>query len=74
MPTLGYTVVIEPLPNDEGGGFVVSVPDLPGCICDGATPQEAVTNAESAIRAWIKHTRVLGHIVPPPTTRYALAS
>jgi antitoxin HicB len=74
MPTLGYTIIVEPLPKDEGGGFVVTVPDLPGCICDGATPQEAVANAHGAIKAWIASTKKLGHIVPPPTTRYALAS
>jgi hypothetical protein len=30
-------VIIEPLPQDDGGGFVALVPDLPGCMSDGET-------------------------------------
>src|SRR5437762_14327344 len=35
MTKLEYPVVIEPLPPEEGGGFVARVPDLPGCTSDG---------------------------------------
>jgi len=38
-------IQVEPLPPDEGGGFVAWVPDLPGCMSDGATPAEAIANA-----------------------------
>ena len=32
-----YAIRIEPLPREEGGGFLVTVPDLPGCVADGET-------------------------------------
>ena len=40
--------------EDEEGGFVVSYPDLPGCITCGETVGDAVKNAEDAKRTWIK--------------------
>ena len=39
MANLDYPVLIEPLPAEEGGGFVATVPDLPGCMSDGDTPE-----------------------------------
>ena len=44
MPRLTYPVVVEPLPEEEGGGFAAIVPDLPGCMSDGETPEEALGN------------------------------
>mgnify|MGYP001765184377 CR=1 FL=1 len=35
---------VEPLPEDEGGGFVIRFPDLPGCLSDGATYEETIAN------------------------------
>ncbi|WP_347338750.1 type II toxin-antitoxin system HicB family antitoxin [Bradyrhizobium nanningense] len=37
-----YKIIIEPLSEEDGGGFVATVPDLPGCMSDGATEFEAV--------------------------------
>ncbi len=37
----------------EDGGFVVSVPDLPGCWTQGATRDEALVNAKEAIVAYL---------------------
>jgi predicted RNase H-like HicB family nuclease len=53
MAKLEYPVIIEPLPEAEGGGFVALVPDLPGCMSDGETAEEAVTSVKDAIAAWI---------------------
>lgn len=47
-----YAVRIEPLPSDEGGGFLVTVPDLPGCIADGETVEQAIAEAQDAFEAW----------------------
>jgi antitoxin HicB len=47
-------------------------PDLPGCMSDGATPEEAVSNIQDAI-AWIEAARDLGHAVPQPSRRAASA-
>ena len=37
MSRLEYPIVVEPLPIEDGGGFVATVPDLPGCMSDGET-------------------------------------
>jgi predicted RNase H-like HicB family nuclease len=72
MNRLEYPVVVEPLPAEEGGGFVVTAPDLPGCMSDGATPEEALANIQDAIATWIEAANDLGHAVPKPTRRLAL--
>ena len=72
MSRLEYPVVVEPLPTDEGGGFVAIVPDLPGCMSDGATPEEALTNVQDAIATWIEAAHDLGYTVPKPSRRLAL--
>ncbi len=73
MTRLEYPIVVEPLPLDEGGGFLATAPDLPGCMSDGATPEGAVVNIQDAIAAWIEAARDLGHAVPKPSRRAALA-
>jgi predicted RNase H-like HicB family nuclease len=72
MKRLEYAVVVEPLPVEEGGGFVATVPDLPGCMSDGATPEEALANVQDAIVTWIEAANDLGHAVPKPSRRMAL--
>ncbi|MFL6802798.1 MAG: type II toxin-antitoxin system HicB family antitoxin, partial [Xanthobacteraceae bacterium] len=67
MSRLEYPVVVEPLPIEDGGGFIATVPDLPGCMSDGATPEEAVSNVQDAIVAWIEAARDLGHDIPKPS-------
>ena len=72
MKQLEYPVVVEPLPAEDGGGFVATVPDLPGCMSDGATPEEALSNVQDAISTWIEAAKDLGHAVPKPSRRLAL--
>ena len=62
-----YCVNIGPLPADEGGGYFARVPDLPGCMSDGETPEEALENANDAIACWIEAAQELGRPVPPPS-------
>ena len=52
--------------SQEDGAFVVEVPELPGCMADGRTYQEAVANAEMIIREWIETARKLGRPIPSP--------
>ena len=47
-----YSINISPLPVEDGGGFLVTFPDLPGCIADGATIEEAISEAHDAFNAW----------------------
>ena len=67
MSILTYPIVIEVLPPEEGGGFLALVPDLPGCMSDGASPEEAVANVQDAIETWIEAANDLGHPVPLPS-------
>ncbi len=46
-----YPVTIRPLTEDEGGGYLIEFPDLPGCISDGATPMAAIGNGADAVRS-----------------------
>ncbi|MBW6528153.1 type II toxin-antitoxin system HicB family antitoxin [Sphingomonas sp. RHCKR7] len=61
-----YEVDICPLAEDDGGGFVAIVPDLPGCRSDGETPHEALSNAYDAVLSWIEAAEALGREIPAP--------
>ena len=74
MSKLEYPVVVESLPAEDGGGFVATVPDLPGCMSDGATPAEALSNVQDAIATWIEAANDLGHAVPKPSRRLAFTA
>jgi len=64
---LRYSVVISPLAADDGGGFVATVPDLPGCMSDGETPEEAIANVQDAIASWIEAANEMGRPIPEPS-------
>lgn len=70
MTELRYSVVVEPLSKSDGGGFVAFVPDLPGCMSDGETPEDALANVRDAIEEWIAAARDLGHEIPAPSKRH----
>jgi antitoxin HicB len=59
-----YAVVIEPQSEEDGGGVFATVPDLPGCMSDGATRDEAARNVEDAIRCWLEEARAMGRAIP----------
>lgn len=60
-----YPVAIEPGTDTEAFGVVV--PDLPGCFSAGDTMDEALTNAEEAITAWIEAALDAGQAIPRPS-------
>ena len=64
-----YRIVIEPLPDEDGGGFLATVPDLPGCMSDGATDAEALASVRDAISEWLLRASELGRPIPAPTAR-----
>ncbi len=47
-----YTVLLIPDPDD--GGFTVTVPLLPGCVTEGDTLEEALSNAREAIQCHLE--------------------
>jgi len=65
--SLDYVIRIEKLSADEGGGYLATVPDLPGCMSDGETPEEALHNIQDAITAWIEAAKAWGQPVPQPS-------
>lgn len=73
MNHLEYPVMVSPLPLEEGGGFLATVPDLPGCPSKGETLQEAIINVQDAIAAWIEAASDLERAVPAPSRQLALA-
>lgn len=62
-----YAVTVQPLPSHLGTGYYAIVPDLPGCMSDGETPQEAYANAQDAIACWIEGAEETGIDIPRPT-------
>lgn len=73
MNSRDYAVIVSPLSDEDGGGFIARVPDLPGCMSDGDTPEQAVHNAYDAIDAWIEAAIDQGRQVPPPHRELAYA-
>ena len=59
--------------SSEDQSYIVEVPELPGCMSDGATYQEAVANAEVVIGEWIQTARELGRPIPKPRGRLMYA-
>jgi predicted RNase H-like HicB family nuclease len=66
-----YPVLVEPLSQEDGGGFLATVPDLPGCMCDGETPEEAITNARDVVLCWMEAAEEMGRPAPPRSRRVA---
>jgi antitoxin HicB len=71
MARLEYPVVLEPLLPEDGGGFLATAPDLPGCATDGETPEDALRAVQGAIDEWIEEARRLGREIPKPSRRAA---
>ena len=69
--TIKYEMIIYWSQEDKA--FIVEVPELSGCMADGATYQEAVANAEVVIQEWIETARELGRPIPQPKGRLVYA-
>ena len=61
-----YRYRMEVVWSDADQSFLVRVPELPGCMADGPTCEEAVANAKVVIGHWIETARELGREVPSP--------
>lgn len=63
-PDLRYEIVLYW--SSQDGAFVAEVPELPGCMADGASYEEAVANAQLVISEWIETARSLDRPIPAP--------
>ena len=61
-----YRYEIDICWSDEDDAFVASVPELPGCMADGPTYQDALAAAEVAMGEWISVAKEIGRAVPEP--------
>lgn len=52
--------------SNEDQSFLAEVPELPGCMADGQTYQEALSNAEIVIQEWIETAEELNRPIPEP--------
>ena len=59
--------------SSEDDAYVAEVPELPGCMADGETYQDALSNAERIIDEWIETAIKLGRPIPQPKGRLAYA-
>ncbi len=66
-----YEIIIYWSNDDDA--FIAEVPELPGCMADGSTYQEALANAEVIIEEWIETARGLGRMIPEPKGRLVYA-
>lgn len=66
MKKLLYPAVLYPY-SDKSGGYVVEVPDLPGCVSGGEDMAEAILMGMDAASGWILDELEQGHILPSPT-------
>jgi HicB_like antitoxin of bacterial toxin-antitoxin system len=55
IPDVAYRFTIRPLPAyDAAAANLIAFPDLPGCVSDGATIEQAIANGIDAMRGWLK--------------------
>lgn len=55
--------------SEEDQSFIADVPELPGCIAHGSSPDEALTNAQGAMQLWLDTAREFGDPIPEPKGR-----
>lgn len=59
-----YPVVIRKMSKAEGGGYLAEFPDLPGCMADGETPEEAYRESMDALASYLASIKKHGDPMP----------
>jgi len=59
--------------SEEDRAFIAEVPELAGCMADGASYEEALKNAQIVIGEWIETAKWLGREIPTPKGRITYA-
>ncbi len=68
---LRYEVIVYWSEEDEA--YIAEVPELPGCMADGSTYEEALKNVQIVIDEWIETARSIGREIPIPKGKLAYA-
>jgi len=66
-PFDAYAHIISRISDEDGGGYLITFPDLPGCMADGQTEAEAVENGRDAFAAAVSALADMGREIPAPT-------
>jgi len=64
--SLPYTTIIEPVTDESGSYYVGRIIELDGCMTDGETKVEVITNLQEAMQGWIETKLANGFEVPEP--------
>ncbi|MCD8160145.1 MAG: type II toxin-antitoxin system HicB family antitoxin [Clostridiales bacterium] len=59
--------------SETDGAYIAEMPELAGCMADGATAAEALRNIEQIAAEWIETARELGRDIPAPKGRLLYA-
>ena len=62
-----YSHVLSPIAAADGGGFLFTMPDIPGVMADGATEEAAIADGREAFIATISALMDMRRAVPAPT-------
>lgn len=62
-----YQFTVRPLSKEEGGGYLVEYSDIPGCMSDGETIEEAIANGREALRDSLEVFKESGRRLPKPS-------
>lgn len=68
--SLDYSYTIRLLSQEEGGGYFIEYPDLPGCVSDGETMEEAIHNGQDAISCWMAAAKMANRKIPAVKTHH----
>ncbi|WP_298232599.1 type II toxin-antitoxin system HicB family antitoxin [uncultured Azohydromonas sp.] len=66
-PFEDYARLISHLSGEDGGGYLVTFPDLPGVMAHGESVEEALRNARDAFKSAIAAMVDMGRDIPAPT-------
>jgi len=55
--------------SDEDQSFIADIPELPGCMAHGASPDEALANAQAAMQLWLDTAQEFGDPIREPKGR-----
>ena len=67
-----YPFTVRRLSEDDGPGYLIEYPDVPGCMSDGGTPEEAIVNGKDALRGMLLTMMEFKDPIPEPGSSMAL--